>query len=123
MWFRMLWRVSDCLRRGVSRLPYGLRYGVSQLLALIVYWPLARSAHVMEVLGFLPSNWPLAYYRDKKFYVMRTDALDRFGTQLETRFTREQIRHMMELAGFEHVQFSDCPPFWVAVSRRAGAVS
>ena len=30
---------------------------------------------------------------------MRTDALDRFGTRLEQRFTRDEIKIMMENAG------------------------
>ena len=46
---------------------------------------------------------------------MRTDALDRFGTALEQRFTRQQIQVMMEAAGLERIQFSDLMPFWCAV--------
>ena len=29
--------------------------------------------------------------KNKTFYFMRTDALDRFGTKLEKRFTKEEI--------------------------------
>ena len=46
---------------------------------------------------------------------MRTDALDRFGTQLEQRFTKKQILEMMELAGLERINFSDAVPYWCAV--------
>ena len=46
---------------------------------------------------------------------MRTDALDRFGTQLEQRFTRNEIKNMMEKAGLENIKFSDSKPYWVAV--------
>ena len=46
------------------------------------------------------------------------DALDRFGTRLEQRFSKKQIKEMMEKAGLEKVRFSDKAPFWVAVGFR-----
>lgn len=46
---------------------------------------------------------------------MRVDALDRFGTQLEKRFTRKEIEMMMKNAGLENIQFSEEPPYWVAI--------
>jgi len=46
---------------------------------------------------------------------MQTDALDRFGTKLERRFTKKQIRTMMEDAGLANVEFSNNEPFWCAV--------
>ena len=48
---------------------------------------------------------------------MRTDALDRFGTRLEKRFTRKEIAQMMELAGLERIAFSDSP-CWCAMGYR-----
>lgn len=63
-------------------------------------------------------NLPLSPYRTLSLYTMRTDALDRFGTRLERRFSRTQIRGMMEQAGLVGVVFSDHPPFWCACGRR-----
>jgi len=60
-------------------------------------------------------NFPLSSYRDLSFYTMRTDALDRFGTRLEQRFTKSQIKEMMEDAGLEGVVFSDESIYWLAV--------
>ncbi|TRZ92013.1 MAG: class I SAM-dependent methyltransferase [Methanosarcinales archaeon] len=117
-WFRLVWQASDLVRRTVARLPHMFRYLVSQILAITVYWPLARLARGLERSGRLPASWPLAYYRDKAFYVMRTDALDRFGTRLEQRFTRAQIQAMLESVGFIRVCFSDCPPYWCAVAEK-----
>lgn len=114
-WFRALWWMSNLGRKGVSRLPYGMRYWVSQCIAAFVYWPLARFAKVAALLGAKTDNFPLSYYRDKSFYVMRTDALDRFGTRLEQRFTRAEIRDMMIKAGLVDIQFSPNPPYWCAV--------
>jgi len=51
---------------------------------------------------------------------MRTDALDRFGTRLEHRFTRAEIQEMMEAAGLKDIVFSEREPFWVACGVRGG---
>lgn len=106
LWFRALWRVTDVMRRLISRLPFQLRHGVTILIAAGVYWPLARIAR--------SDDWPLGWYRDKSFYTMRTDALDRFGTRLEKRFTRDEIRSMMERSGLTGIRFSERAPYWVA---------
>lgn len=108
-WFRTLWRLTDLVRRTLSRLPFTLRYVASQAIAIAVYWPLARTAKYFKV----PSSWPLNAYAERSFYVMRTDALDRFGTKLEKRFTRPQIVAMLESVGLQDIQFSDSVPYWV----------
>lgn len=114
-WFRLLWRISNFLRHGISRMPLPLRYIVSQVIALTVYWPLARLGLLAGRLGIDTTNWPLNYYSSRSLYVMRTDALDRFGTRLEHRFSRRQIQDMMERSGLEAIRFSDRAPFWCAV--------
>ena len=114
-WFRMLWLLSDWVRRGVSSMPHGLRFCVSQVIAFFVYWPLARFAKLAENFGLSVSNFPLASYRSLGFYVMRTDALDRFGTRFEQRFTKMQIQNMMESVGLVDIKFSEELPFWTAV--------
>jgi ubiquinone/menaquinone biosynthesis C-methylase UbiE len=114
-WFRALWRVSDLLRRLVSRMPARLKNFVCEGIALLVYFPLARTGLLLERCGMLPNSWPLAYYRNREYYVMRTDALDRFGTRLEKRFSRQKIEAMLQSAGFTDIQFSDTQPLWCAV--------
>ena len=114
-WFRGLWKISELIRGLVSRMPHGLRYVMSQIIAALIYWPLARFAKLAESLGFDVKNYPLAPYRHWGFYVMRTDALDRFGTRLEQRFSRIEIQQMMESAGLEGIVFSEKNPFWCAV--------
>ncbi|MBX7054543.1 MAG: class I SAM-dependent methyltransferase [Pyrinomonadaceae bacterium] len=114
VWFRALWRVSDIFRRGISRLPHGARFAISQVIALLIYWPLARAAKIAERSGMNVERMPLSQYRDNSFYTMRTDALDRFGTRLEKRFTRAEIAAMMDDAGLGDIIFSDSS-FWTAV--------
>jgi len=114
-WFRMIWRISDIFRRIISIMPFPLRFVTSQLIAALVYFPLAKLSRVFEILGAKVHSFPLSAYRFKSFYTMRTDALDRFGTRLEHRYTRAQIQKMMEDAGLDNIVFSDSIPFWVAV--------
>jgi ubiquinone/menaquinone biosynthesis C-methylase UbiE len=113
-WFQTLWKISDKVRTVVCRLPFSLRYLVSQILATLVYWPLARTALLLEKLYKPLPNWPLFYYRNKSFYFLRTDALDRFGTRLEQRFTKAEIETMLTEADFDNINFSDSAPFWCA---------
>jgi SAM-dependent methyltransferase len=118
-WYRLLWRLSDPTRRVISSLPYWLKHAVCDVIALTVYLPLVSMARLADKLGFDGGMWPLAYYRNKSFYTMRTDALDRFGTRLEQRFTREEVRRLLEAGGFEDVNVSDKPPYWCAVGFRS----
>jgi SAM-dependent methyltransferase len=117
-WYRAIWRASDVLRQVISRLPQGLRFLISQIIAISVYWPLARLAAVVERAGLPTSAIPLESYRQREFYVMRTDAYDRFCTKLERRFTRRQIETMLVDAGFGEICFSDTVPYWCAVGRK-----
>jgi SAM-dependent methyltransferase len=116
--FRILWKGSDLLRQGISRLPFGPRKALTSGLAATLYWPLARMAGGLERLGIDVDAFPLSTYRNNSFYTMRTDALDRFGTRLEQRFSRADIEGMMMRCGLEDIQFSDRVPYWVACGRR-----
>jgi len=113
--FKLAWRCSDLMRQGIYRLPAGLKNLVTDALAVSLYYPLARLSGLVERFGFNVSNIPLSYYRNHSFYTMRTDARDRFGTPLEQRFTREQIRQMMLSAGLRDIRFSERAPYWCAV--------
>ena len=118
LWFRTIWRATDLARRAISQLPFGLRKAVSTAIAATVYWPLARFSWLLERLGTDVSAVPLSAYRYRSFYSMRTDALDRFGTRLEQRFTRDEIEQMMRASGLVEIRFSEEEPFWVACGRR-----
>jgi SAM-dependent methyltransferase len=117
-WFRLLWRASDILRRAISVAPFRLKSVIADIFAALVYWPAARVAGASERAGANVSNWPLSDYRRHSYYVMRTDALDRFGTRLEHRMTRAEIETMMTHAGLGSVRFSEAGRFWCAVGRK-----
>lgn len=120
LWFRLIWRASDLLRRVICRLPFGLRKAVTGVIAALVYWPAGRLAGLLEKAGARVDGLPLAFYRHSSFYTMRTDALDRFGTRLEQRFTRDEIHRMMTDAGLVDIRFrEEAEPWWVACGVRA----
>lgn len=118
IWFKTIWKISDLVRKSVSSMPFKIKLLASQIIALSVYWPLSRISFVLEKLGKDVSNIPLSDYRNKPIYFLRTDALDRFGTKLEKRFTKIEIETMLGEAGFTNIRFSPSTPYWVAVATK-----
>ena len=116
-WYRTIWRFSNVVRIVISTLPPAMRLIFSQIIAATIYWPLARLAALVERAGVSTALIPLESYRNRKFYVMRTDAYDRFCTRLEQRFTRGQIEQMLSSAGLDDIRFSDEVPYWCAIGR------
>jgi len=113
--FKLIWKCSDYIRKVICRLPPTFKYLVTDVLAVGIYFPLARFSRFAELLGLNIDSIPLSFYRNLSFYTMRTDSRDRFGTPLEQRFTQNEIANMMHEAGLEEVQFSDITPYWCAV--------
>jgi SAM-dependent methyltransferase len=118
-WFRQVWRLSDLVRRRVSRLPFSMRSGVSTVLAASLYWPLSRTARLLERAGLPFEHVPLSFYRDHRWAELRADSLDRFGTAVEHRFSRADIEAMMLRCGLERVIFAEGPPYWIALGYKA----
>jgi len=117
-WFRAIFRVADAVRSGVSRLSHRQKVAVTTVIAAVVYYPCARLALLFARMGRDVDGMLLATYRDRSFYSMRTDALDRFGTSLEQRFTKEQIVGMLQDAGCRDITVSPHVPYWCVVGYR-----
>ena len=115
VWFKLIWRCVDLFRRLICVLPFRCKLIITKLIAIFVYFPLARFSLFLESLGMDVSNIPLSDYRKKTFYFMSTDSLDRFGTKLELRFTRTEILSMMKKCGLTSIEFSNSRPFWLAI--------
>lgn len=114
-WYSWLWRASNIVRIVIARCPEGLKNLLTDIIAVTVYFPLARAAWFGAKMGLRIDNWPLSSYRNLSFYTMRTDSRDRFGTPLEQRFTRAEINDMMQNSGLERIIFSRNVPYWCAV--------
>ena len=114
-WFRYIWNLSNYLRLIINKLPKFLKFVVCDLIAIFIYYPISKLVLFLKKIGFDIKNFPLYSYRSKSFYVMRTDARDRFGTPLEKRFTKKEIYKMMVQSGLEKIKFKNGPPFWTAI--------
>jgi ubiquinone/menaquinone biosynthesis C-methylase UbiE len=113
--YKFIWKCSNILRLAISKLPEYLKNIVTDFIACIIYFPLARISLLLENFNFKVNNIPLSYYRMHSFYTMRTDSRDRFGTPLEHRFTKFQINDMMIKAGLKNIKFSSNAPFWCVI--------
>jgi SAM-dependent methyltransferase len=114
VFYRGLFWASNSLRWVISRLPYAMRRLIAQMIAGAIYLPLARTARILGNIGRDVLNFPLHHYANMPFVMLQNDALDRFGTRLEQRFSKKEIREMLGEAGFDlsTLKFSDVEPFW-----------
>ena len=114
LYYRMLFWSSNSLRWVISRLPYALRRLIARVIATLIYLPLARTSKLLSNKGKDVSNFPLHHYANMPFVMLQNDALDRFGTRLEQRFSKREITEMLGKAGFDisTLKFSDVEPFW-----------
>ncbi len=113
-YYKMIFKAVDGVRRVISVLPQRLKQFVTSLIAGVIYWPLARLSKVLNKIGINTSNVPLHHYADMPFVMLANDALDRFGTTLEQRFSKAEITEMLRVADFDisTLKFSDKEPFW-----------
>jgi len=118
--FRRLFRVVDMTRRFLSRQPRTATRIITAGIALLVYWPLARLAAILERAGAgVPAaKVPLSSYRHLSFRTMLNDSLDRFGTRRELRYTRAEMIALMYRAELSNVQISDTGPFWHGIGSK-----
>jgi len=114
VYYRGLFWTSNSLRWVISRLPYAIRRLIARVIAIFIYLPLARTAKLLSNLGKNVSNFPLHHYANMPLVMLQNDALDRFGTRLEQRFSKKEITEMLGNAGFDlsTLRFSDVEPFW-----------
>ena len=114
LYYRGLFWASNSLRWVISRLPYAMRRLIAQMIAVAIYLPLARTSKLLGNRGRDVSNFPLHHYAHMPFVMLQNDALDRFGTRLEQRFSKKEIVEMLGAAGFDlsTLNFSDAEPFW-----------
>lgn len=114
---RAAFALATGVRRVMSVSPRAVVQVVALLFAMFVYLPLARFARVLRSLGLrrLAEGVPLSFYADRSFRTMRNDSLDRFGTRIEWRFSRDAMAALMRDAGLRHLTFSEGTPYWHAI--------
>jgi hypothetical protein len=104
----------------VSKLPPGLKKLKCDALAVTIYWPFVNFARLLRKVGLenTAKKIPLSYYMDKTWNIIRNDALDRFGTPLEQRFSKMEIEKMMKDCGLTEIIFSKGEPYWHAIGKK-----
>ena len=119
-WFKTLFWLSDQIRKVVCRLPAGIKRVVCDILAVLIYMPLVLWVRFLVLIGLrkVAIKMPLSAYNNKSFFVIRNDALDKFGTRLEQRFSRQQVIDMMKNCGLTDIVMSPISPFYHAVGRK-----
>jgi SAM-dependent methyltransferase len=119
--FKLIWKVSDLIRKLVSALPIAIRKIVCNLLAVFIYFPVIYFIRSLKLLNVPESFWgkmPLSIYHDKSNLIIFNDAYDRFGTPLEQRFSRSDVNTMMIDCGLTNIRFSEKPNYWRAIGQK-----
>lgn len=116
--FKTLFRLSNFFRIIISNLPGFLKRVICELIAFFVYLPLSQISRLFKVNDRLFRNFPLSYYHNKSYMIMRNDALDRFGTRLEQRFTKNEIQRLLEEQSYKNIRFSKNAPYWHFVATK-----
>lgn len=121
VFYKFLFKLSVYPRLLISKMPKSIKKISCDIIAVIVYLPLIIFAKIVK--NVLPTKsyyqkLPLSYYVDKSFNVIRNDALDRFGTPLEQRFSKIEIEKMMQSCGLSELKFSENAPYWHVVGKR-----
>lgn len=118
--FTTLFKLSDLVRGIISKFPGVLKKFVCDIIAVFIYIPLVWWVRFLTFLGLmkLANKMPLSAYKNKSFFIMRNDALDRFGTRLEQRFSKEEVIEMMENAGLSKIIISPGVPYYHAIGKK-----
>jgi ubiquinone/menaquinone biosynthesis C-methylase UbiE len=119
--YRVIFSIANYFRTRISNLPFKSKKRICNLIALFIYLPFARLSKVLTKFKIITRNIPLHQYANLNFYMMKNDALDRFGTRLEKRFNQEEIKKLLSDAGFDSnsIIFSESEPFWTFVARKS----
>ena len=104
-WFKALWSVSDVARRGVSRLPFGLRKLTTTVIAGGVTGPWRERPELAASSASTPIAFrcpPIKTTASTPCERTRSIASERGSN---SRFSRAEIEAMMEKAGLEQIRF------------------
>ncbi len=118
--FKFILAVVTAIRKPISSLPTMLKKIVCDIIAILIYMPIILTGRFLKFFGFskLANKLPLSFYHNHTFFIIRNDALDRFGTSIEQRFSRTQIKVMMKNSGLDEIVISDNIPYWHAIGKR-----
>ncbi|MEJ7587428.1 MAG: class I SAM-dependent methyltransferase [Ferruginibacter sp.] len=119
-WFKLVFGISEMVRKIVYRLPSPVKRLVCDVLAVVIYMPFILWVRLLMFLGFKETakKMPLSAYHNKSFFIIRNDSLDKFGTRLEQRFSKKEVETLMANSGLENIVISPGTPFYHTVGRK-----
>jgi len=119
--YKAIFKLSNGIRKIISRTPKKIKQFLAELISFTIYLPFVFLARLCKAI-FPGKDFykkiPLSYYHNKSLTIIRNDALDRFGTPLEKRFSKIEIEKMLKEAGFNNVVFSPRTPYWHCVAQK-----
>ena len=94
--------------------------GVVGKMVHFIYMPFVLWVRFLVLIGLRPlaKKMPLSAYNNKSFFIIRNDALDRFGTKLEQRFSKKQVENMMQNCGLQEILVSPGVPYYHAIGKK-----
>ena len=119
--YKAIFKLSNGVRKIISGMPKAVKQLLAEIISFTIYLPFVFLARLCKTV-FPGKDWykkiPLSYYHNKSLTIIRNDALDRFGTPLEKRFSRMEIERMLKDAGFSNIVFSEKTPFWHCIAKK-----
>jgi SAM-dependent methyltransferase len=113
-WAGRVLSVVTLARRVTTRLPLGLLKALCWVLSLGLYSGVVVPYRVLTAMGVRAhESWPLFVYAKYPFNVLYNDQFDRFSAPLEKRYSRHEVKALLESAGLRDVQVRPCFG-WVA---------
>ena len=118
--YKIIFFISSFFRFLISKLPFMSKKLICEIIAVLIYYPLSKFSKLIFKLGFqkISKKIPLEYYKDKSIMIMRNDALDRFGTPLEQRFSKKYIEEILIKNNFKNIIFSKKQPYYHVIATK-----
>ena len=113
--YKLIWLLSEYFRKFIRKKNFFIKSLLCEIIAIVIYFPLAKISYFLDILNIDVKNVPLSIYKDKSFYIMRNDSLDRFGTKYEKRYSTKDIINLFEKTGFYNIKVSSKEPYWCVI--------
>jgi ubiquinone/menaquinone biosynthesis C-methylase UbiE/uncharacterized protein YbaR (Trm112 family) len=119
--YRLLFTGANLLRIMISKMPKKLSYLICYCLTISMYYPLIFLGKGIERIGLnkLAKNIPIYDgHKDKSFYHLFCNTVDRFTTPLEKRFSREDIIKLYSEFNLEKINIQHKLPYYVTAGTK-----
>jgi 2-polyprenyl-3-methyl-5-hydroxy-6-metoxy-1,4-benzoquinol methylase len=118
--FKAVYALATVVRKFTAIMPAPIKRILCDIYAIVLYMPFILAGRFLKLIGLknIASKLPLSFYQTTSFFIIRNDALDRFGTTLEQRFSRKEIIEMMTNCGLTNISVSDKEPLWHAIGKK-----